>query len=120
MKKLIVMLLLCLAAFGQSASSGRGVSSGFSSLIVQAQHGGPLTYAARTDPCVLGYAFDKTNCLNGATTGQYGSAMSFLGQTGDPMPWYQTAGTIDPVNTAVTDPDFGSYQVVLKIGRAHV
>jgi hypothetical protein len=117
MKKLIVMLLLCLAAFGQSASSGRGVSSGFSSLIVQAQNGGPLTYAARTDPCVLGYAFDKTNCLNGATTGQYGSAMSFLGQTGDPMPWYQTPGTIDPPNTAIVDPDFGSYQVLLSSGE---
>ena len=117
MKKCMVVLFLCLSAYGQSVSSGRGVFTGAGSLTYGAGGGAPQTYPARTDACIIGYAAgDHTNCVNGATPGQAGSAMSFLGQTGDPMPWYQTAGTIDPVNTAVTDPDFGSYQVVLTSG----
>ena len=120
MKKLMVIFLLCLSvlclsASGQSTSSGHGFFAGAGSLSGATPPA--YAYAARTDPCVIGYAAgDHTNCLNGATTGQAGSALSFLGQNGDPMPWYQTAGTIDPVNTAVTDPDFGSYQIVLTSG----
>ena len=73
--------------------------------------GAPIIYTARTDTCVR----TGSNC-NGASTGHQGAALSFLGQTGDPMPWYQTPGTIDQPNTAITDPDFGSYQVVATSG----
>ena len=91
MKKLIVVLCLGLSCFGQTSFSGRGLSSGaYSSM---GQTAGGLSYGARTDACVIGYAAgDHTNCTAGATFGQAGSAMSFLGQTGDPMPWYQTGG----------------------------
>jgi len=75
--------------------------------------GSPLSYGARSDNCVTGA---ETGCITGRTTGQANSPMSFRGQTGDPMPWYPTAGTIDPVSTAVTDPDFNSYQVMLTSG----
>ncbi|MFZ3262448.1 MAG: hypothetical protein WA172_00470 [Terriglobales bacterium] len=112
MKKFVVVVFLCLSAFGQSLSSGGGIFAGAGAQSA----GAPQTYAARTDRCVLGYALDTTNCVNGATTGKAGSAMAFLGQTGDPMPWYQTPGTIDPVNTAITDPDFNSYQVMATSG----
>lgn len=101
---LLAILLLCLPAFGQAVSSGHGLYSGFSSWSGQ-QSG--LTYAARTDPCV----FSGTGCT--AATGYANSPLSFLGQNGDPMPWYQTTGTIDPAGTAITDPDFGSYQVIV-------
>src|SRR5208337_149814 len=84
------------------------------------QAGNPLIYAARTDACVVN-GQSNPGCT-GAATGQSGSALSFLGQTGDPMPWYQTgctpglACTIDPVGTAITDPDFNSYQVMATSG----
>jgi hypothetical protein len=110
----MVVSLLCLSAFGQSVSSGRGVFTRAGSVAYGSSGGFPLTYPARTDACIIGYAAgDHTNCVNGATAGQAGRAMSFLGQTGDPMPWYQTPGTIDPVNTAIRDPDFNSYQVMV-------
>ena len=115
MIRVFVVFIFVVSSFGQSVSSGHGAFSGAGSLGYGAG-GIPQTYAARTDACVLGYALDATNCVNGATAGRAGSAMTFLGQAGDPMPWYPTAGTIDPVNTAITDPDFNSYQVMVTSG----
>jgi hypothetical protein len=71
------------------------------------------TFTARTDPCIGGSVESSSICPPGTPTGQPGSAMSFKGQTGDPMPYYQTPGTEDPANTAVIDPDFTSYQILV-------
>lgn len=67
---------------------------------------GPLTYAARTDSCVLGFASDPVNCINGATTGESGSALVFRNQDADPLPFSALAAA----NTFWTDPDFGTYE----------
>jgi hypothetical protein len=69
---------------------------------------GPLNYSARTDNCVTGV---ESGC------GKRTPALTFLGQTGDSMPWYQIPGTIDQPNTAITDPDFHSYQIMLTSGQ---
>jgi hypothetical protein len=104
MKKLWAILFLCLPAFGQAVYSGPGAYSGYATYNAGSV-GVPLTYAARTDNCVTGA---ETGCVAGRTTGQAGSALSFLGQTGDPMPF----GNLDPANTAYADPDFNSYMVM--------
>lgn len=72
----------------------------------------PLTYPARTDSCVCGFNNEAhcavpnpTGCINGATTGQTGSAMSFMYRDTDTVPFAPLA----PANTAATDPDFNTY-----------
>ena len=99
-----VLLLLEGAALAQTALSGSAVLSGGGQVGNLA--GTLLTYNARTENCVTGA---ESGCIAQGGTGR---PLTFLGQVGDPMPWYQTPGTPDPADTAITDPDFGSYQVL--------
>src|ERR1039458_3804395 len=109
--------LAATAWFLASLSLSAQILAGVVSVVGPNSPGPPLTYAARTDSCVV---YDAVNCPN--ATGAQGSALSFLAQNGDPMPWYATGCTpgpackIDPVNTAILDPDFGSYETVLTSG----
>lgn len=65
-------------------------------------------FRARTDRCATGFASDAVNCVNGATTGQAGSALVFRNQSSDPLPFSQLA----PANTAFTGQDFNAYSVI--------
>jgi hypothetical protein len=98
------IMLFCLPAFGQAAYSGHGSYSG--SAAFGSPIGAPLTYSARTDNCVTGA---ETGCIGGRTTGQAGSAMSFLYNPTDTVPFANLA----PANTAATDPDFNTYMVLV-------
>ncbi|MGA7564616.1 MAG: hypothetical protein WBW53_00940 [Terriglobales bacterium] len=64
-----------------------------------------MTYSARTDNCVTG---TESGCVPGASSGQAGSAMSFLLRTTDTVPFAEQA----TYGTAAYDPDFGSYLVL--------
>lgn len=102
---LFTILLFCLPAFGQAAYSGHGSYSG-SAAFGSTGIGAPLTYLARTDNCATGA---ETGCIGGRTTGQAGSAMSFMYNPTDTVPFANLA----PANTAATDPDFNTYMVLV-------
>lgn len=65
---------------------------------------GPMTYAARTDNAVLG---TESGALPGASTGMAGAPLIFRNEDSDPLPF----GRMAPMNTAFTDPDFGTYEL---------
>ena len=98
--------------YSAPSSSARVVFSGAITISGSVQiggsggSGGPLTYSARTDNCVLG---SESGCIGGRTTGEAGSAMSFLYRTTDTVPFANLA----PANTAATDADFGTYMVLV-------
>ena len=95
----------CYAVVATTARTiGGGHKVGGGRSIGVASGGAPLTYNARTDNCVTG---SEAGCVSGATTGQVGSAMSFQYRSTDTIPFADQA----PANTAVTDPDFGTYMV---------
>jgi hypothetical protein len=104
MKKSFSVILLCQLAFGQAVFSGSGAHSGGGKFFGWGS-GAPLTYSARTDNCVAG---SESGCVTGATTGQSGSALSFLLRTTDTVPFSEEA----VAGTAAYDPDFGSYEVL--------
>lgn len=111
-----------------------------SSRIGSSPSGGPLAYAARTDNSVncTGTGTPQSDCIAGATTGQTGSAMSFLDRTTDTVPAGFGATTITfgscpsgltpsgypaycpaPMNSTATDPDFNSYEVMASDDNLH-
>src|ERR1700681_1208166 len=104
MKKFLTVVFFCLPAFGQAAYSGLGLYSGPAAF--GSSGGAPLTYSARTDNCVTGA---EAGCVGGRTTGQAGSAMSFMYRPTDTVPFANLA----PANTAATDPDFNTYMVMV-------
>ena len=88
-----------------------------------------LTYSARTDNCVNG---TQSGCISGKTTGEAGAALLFQEGVSDPIPTGFTPTTISsgscpsgwtpssypaycpsPTNSTATDPDFGSYLVMV-------
>lgn len=130
MKKFLTIVLFCLPAFGQAAYSGPGLDSGPAAYGAPVSGGGPLTYSARTDNCVTGA---ESGCIGGKTTGEAGSAMSFLGRATDTVPsgFGETtissgscpsgitptsypASCVAPINATATDPDFGAYMVIVS------
>lgn len=129
MKKFLTIVFFYLPAFGQAAYSGPGLDSGPAAYGASVSGGGPLTYSARTDNCVTGA---ESGCLGGKTTGEAGSAMSFLGRVTDTVPSgfaetpissgscpnsvtptnYTGAYCTAPMNSTAADPDFGTYMVM--------
>jgi hypothetical protein len=88
-----------------------------------------LTYSARTDNCVNG---TQSGCISGVSTGKAGAPLLFQEGVSDPIPSGFTATTISsgscpsgwtpstypaycpaPMNSTATDPDFGSYLVMI-------
>ena len=88
-----------------------------------------LTYSARTDNCVNG---TQSGCISGTTTGAAGATLLFQEGVSDPIPTGFTPTTISsgscpsgstpssypaycpsPTNSTATDPDFGSYLVMV-------
>lgn len=108
MTKFLVILALCVSAFGQATYSGQNTDSGAGIFGVTVL-GAPLTYSARTDNCVTGV---ETGCVSGATTGEAGSVLSFLMGSANPVPFADITSGIAGVNSTSTDPDFGSYLVM--------
>jgi hypothetical protein len=105
MKKLLLAVVFsCLPIFGQGVFSGSGVYSGAAQFLGNSG-GAPLTYPARTDNCVTG---SESGCVTGATTGQAGSALSFLLRNTDSVPFTERASA----GTGASDPDFGAYEVL--------
>src|SRR5208282_175458 len=109
MKKFLAILLFCLPAFGQAAYSGPELYSGTAAYGAPASGGAPLTYSARTDNCVTG---SESGCIFGATTGEAGSALSFLLRTTDAVPFPDISTGNANMNSTATDPDFGTYLVM--------
>lgn len=124
MKKFLTIVFFCLPAFGQAAYSGSGLNSGSAAYSAVVSGGAPLAYSARTDNCVTGA---ESDCIGGRTTGQAGSAMSFLGRFTDTVPsgFGETtinsgscpsgvtplafpAACVAPINSTASDPDFGA------------
>ena len=102
----VVMLLLCLPAFGQATYSGHGRFSG--PAIFSSPFSGGL-YLARTDNCVTG---SESGCFAGKTTGESGSALSFLLRNSDSVPFADITSGNSNVNSTGSDPDFGAYLVM--------
>jgi hypothetical protein len=105
MSKFLAILVLCLPAFGQAVFSGHAAYSGagiFSS-------GGVPAYLARTDNCVSG---GESGCLVGTTTGETGSALSFLLRNSDSVPFADITSGNANINSTGSDPDFNSYLVM--------
>jgi hypothetical protein len=107
MKKVLAVVLFCLPTFGQATYSGRG---SFSWPASYASSGAaPLTYSARTDNCVTG---SESGCVFDRTTGQAGSALSFLLRPSDTVPFQDISTGNANMNATATDPDFGTYLVM--------
>jgi len=88
-----------------------------------------LTYLARTDNCVNG---TQSGCISGQTSGEAGATLLFQEGVSDPIPTGFAPTTItsgscpsgstpssypaycpSPMNSTATDPDFGSYLVMV-------
>src|SRR5208337_1697682 len=127
------VLSLCSLA-QQVTVSGNTVVAGNASVSggIAGQGGGsgPLTYAARTDNCVTGA---ESGCIGGKTTGETGSAMSFLARATDhvPVSLQETiigsgncpsgvtpgsypASCVAPINSTGIDPDFGASLLIVS------
>jgi len=109
MKKVLAVVLLCFPVFGQAVYSGAGYSSG-AAIVSVVSSGAPLTYSARVDNCITGA---ESGCVGGRTTGQNGSAISFLGATSDSVPFAQLSSGSASMNNCFADPDFGAYECFL-------
>jgi hypothetical protein len=107
MIKFLAVAALCLPALGQAAYSGHAAYTaatfGSTAPVV------PLTYAARTDNCVTG---TESGCLPSTTTGEAGSALSFLLRNSDAVPFPDITSGNANMNSTGTDPDFNSYLVM--------
>lgn len=103
MIKILAVLVFCLPAFGQAAYFGQGNYSGAATFSIGS--GAPLTYPARTDNCVTG---SETGCVAGTTTGEAGSALSFLLRSSDAVAFPDITTGNANMNATGTDPDFGA------------
>ncbi len=113
MKKFLAIVFCSLPAFGQAANSGPGLYAGSAVYGASGSGGAPLTYSARTDNCVTG---SESGCISGTTTGESGSALSFLLRTTDAAPFPDVSTGNANMNSTATDPDFGAYLVMATDG----